>query len=98
MLVEERAHGIRCDFHLTAAVYPEAAKKRSTPRNTAAFQQRAIVAEREVVRAADGDPQSRVVRLRLNRLNLAQDTPALGVLRSAVIGEQEHEGHTECRW
>ena len=48
MFIGERAHRISGDFHLTAAIDPEAGKDVQHSSEHGAFQQRAIVAEREV--------------------------------------------------
>jgi hypothetical protein len=62
-----------------------------------ALQQRSVVAEQEMVRAADLDQQSSVPRQTIiNRLDVGLDLTALQVGR-VLVAQEEHEGLVQTR-
>src|SRR4051794_19147742 len=90
--IEEAAHCVRGDGKLPAAVDPDQPGGAERSHDKVALQQRAIVAEQEVVRAADRNPQPPTGRLVVvNRLDVAADAARLRIGAMDLRAQEKHK-------
>src|SRR5207244_174492 len=90
--VEKAVHAVRGHGKLAASIDTENTEHTERTQHDVAFQERSVIAEQEMVRAADRDAEPCVRRQTIiNRLDVGEDLPADRVGRSAVITQEDHE-------